>query len=50
MKYGSKAKGCPDFPELNRKLEIAQIAKSCSKCNKGFPKVAKQLVKSFTSN
>lgn len=54
MKYGSKVnlrtKSCPDFPELNRKLEIAQIAKSCSKCSKGFPKVAEQLVKSFTSN
>ena len=55
MKYGSKVnlrnKNCPDFPELNRKLEIAQIAKSCSKYNEGFPNwVAEQLVKGFTSN
>lgn len=54
MKCGSNvnlsAKSFPDFSELNRKLEIAQISKSCSKYNKGLPKVAEQLVKSFTSN
>lgn len=54
MKYGSnvnlRTKSFPDFPGLKRKLEIAQIAKRCSKYNKSFPKVSEQLVKSFASN